>query len=234
MMQNDETDAFASRNGKAGSVTDLLKSAIGEIQFPGSLFGEVLSLFRSNRKIALLDDYIGLLGQQLADVSINELSHKLQNPYHHDLFEEGVLLALGATSYERKGFIARFVAGGIIGDPNDSVESRNLLRVLVELTDDQVVFLLNYLDKAVVDLGHSRSPGNSIDAVRNGGDKLDRRFLPELMQSLGLPCVNSIVSGQNSYGASNADVAVASTPANLSSLGRTLLMRIGLTEARDS
>jgi hypothetical protein len=240
MIENDETDAFANRNEEAGSVTDLLKSATGEIHFPSSLFDEVLSLFRSSRRTALLDEYIGLLRQHLGEVSADQLSQKLRNPYHRDLFEEGVLQAVAANSHERKKFIARIVAGGILGDPSDSVESKNLLQVLVELTDEQVVFLLTYLNKAVDDQGHSKSQNNSTDAVRSGDpaqgarDKLDRRFSPELMQSLGLLNANPLVSGQNISGASNADVAIASTPFNLSSLGRTLLMRIGLAEARDS
>jgi hypothetical protein len=240
MMQDDESGAFANRNGNAGSITDLLKSAIGDIQFPGSLLDEVLGLFRSSRRTAMLDEYVDLLGQQLGKMSADELSRKLQNPYHRDLFEEGVVQAVGTNSHERKRFIARIVAGGIAGEPRDSVESGNLLRVLIELTDDHVAFLLNYLDKTADDLGQSRSQGSSSHAVRNAGpadgtgDKLDRRFYPDLMQSLGLLCANPLLSGQTNHGSSNADAMVASTPFNLSGLGRTLLMRIGLAEARDS
>jgi hypothetical protein len=162
----------ANRNGTAA----ILKSALGEIPFAGSLCGEILSIVIPNQRVSRIESYLGYLTDRLADIDPDTLRTRLQNPQIFDLVKEGAVRSFTAKTNLRKQFIAESVASGITGGSEEAKEAKRLLGTLAEIDDDHVKVLLGSLRQsrerpAVVNVAETIPPPDCNHYEQNNSGK---------------------------------------------------------------
>jgi hypothetical protein len=192
----------------------------GMVPVAESLIAELITEVVPGQRQERIEHWLHHLAERLSLIEEATLRERLREPEGVALFEDGAYQAARAITDERRRQIAELVVTGITNDRRDQLQSRRLLRLLGELDDAEVIVLAGYLSKnrqcgyweqhanvmggAPPHLGSSRDEVD-VAEVREAG----RRHLVRL----GL-LEEGMIGGP--------------TVAQLSSLGRLLLRRIGL------
>ena len=125
-------------------IVSTVKGAIGAVPFAGPLLAEIAGSVIPNQRIDRLTRFAQLLGERLANVEEKVLSSNLTNPEFTDAIEEALRQASRATTDQRLECISNVLYEGISQDEQDFVETKHLLRILNEINDVEVIWLINY------------------------------------------------------------------------------------------
>lgn len=131
-----------------GNGADLLaktaRSAAGLIPFAGPLIGELISSIIPEQRIDRLVLYVRALEARLARIEGDKIMDTLKSSPAVSLAEDGFRAAALSASPARTVQIAELVANGIAADEVAANRQRHLLRILEELNEEEVIWLMSF------------------------------------------------------------------------------------------
>jgi len=125
-------------------VTSVLKGAVGAVPIVGPMLAEVVGTLIPNQRIDRIVDFAQKLHDKIEKLEDDLLQSRLTNENFTDLLEESLQQVARATSDARREYIANLVANGLNNDDLDSIQDKHLLRMLGELNDIEVIWLVAY------------------------------------------------------------------------------------------
>jgi anion-transporting ArsA/GET3 family ATPase len=136
----------ASEQPKLGNTTtdiivSLTKGAVGAVPFVGSLIAEVVGNVIPNQRVDRIVEFVRLLEERLNEVAQQLLKSRFSDPVVVDLLEDAFTQAARATTKDRLEHIANVVANGISPDELKQAETKRMLWLLGQLTDEEIVIL---------------------------------------------------------------------------------------------
>lgn len=132
-------------------VTSALKGAVGAVPIVGSMLAEVVGTLIPNQRIDRIADFAQKLHDKIENLEDELLHTRLTNDNFTDLLEESLQQVARATSDTRREYIANLVANGLNNDDLDSIQDKHLLRILGELNDIEVIWLIAYAQEFFVE-----------------------------------------------------------------------------------
>ena len=216
-----------------------LQGLTGTLPVIGSVVANLINQIIPEQRWERMGEYLSKLEARLAAVEAQTLASALREPRKVDLFEDGAVQAVRASSSERLEYIAALVARGLTSDEREEIEAKRLLKLLDQVDDDQIVILQSKLSrhvrseefferhrKVLEPVGaHMQSPRADLD--REAMYRLARRQLVDLglvHQTFRKPRKGDLPEFDEKTG------MIKSQGTRLSPLGRLLLRRIGLAE----
>jgi hypothetical protein len=153
-MTNEDAEAKLPELGPGGgdrtaAVARVMISGIAAgIPLIGPLIGqtlfEVVSELIPNQRIDRLENYMRMLGEEIALLKIPNVDEAIKRPENIDLFEDGVYQAVRALTDKRKRLIAKAVAKGIASEEQSKMREKRILKILDDLDDQEVLILEAY------------------------------------------------------------------------------------------
>lgn len=202
-----------------------LRGIAGAAPVVGPALVELINEVIPNQRLERIESYLRKLADRLDGAEPEAIARTMSQPESIDLFEDGAFQAARVLSEERREQIVRLVADGISGERRDYLESKRVLRILEQLDDAEVVMLASYLHKNQ-DSDYWARHADVLEGpsahLSSGQEEIDRDTVIEA-GTLHLLQLGLLESGH---------VGRTKT-ANLSSLGRLLLRRLGLAENKD-
>ena len=128
-------------------ITSWLRAFSSLVPYAGPIIVELINELIPQQRIERIEKYLRLLDERLRLIDQESLKQKMLTPTKADLFEEGAFQSTRSLSEDRLKYIANLVATGITGEEKEEAESKRLLNILANITDDQVVILASYLVK---------------------------------------------------------------------------------------
>jgi len=178
-------------------VASALKSAVGWVPFAGSLLTEVIGNVVPNQRIDRLTKFAQIMEKKLQGMEQQFIRSQLNNEFFVDVIEEGLLQASRSLTDDRREHIANLIANSLSQEEIEFVEAKHLLRILGEINDIEVIWLVSYCD----------DPLSGID--------LDEAFLEKHADVL----TNVITSIQSHEGAFDKEALQDSYKQHLAQLG---------------
>lgn len=125
-------------------VTSVVKGVVGAVPIVGPFFAEVVGTLVPNQRVDRIADFAQKLHDRIENLEDDTLRSRITDENFTDLLEESLQQAARSTSDERREYIANLVASGINDDDIDYIENKHLLRILGELNDIEVIWLIAY------------------------------------------------------------------------------------------
>ena len=125
-------------------VTSAIKSVVGTVPIVGPFLTEVIGTLVPNQRLDRIADFAQKLHDRLEVLEDKSLQARLTNENFTDLLEESLQQVARSTSDERRQYIANLVANSINDDDVEYIEDKHLLRILGELNDFEVIWLIAY------------------------------------------------------------------------------------------
>lgn len=128
--------------------TDLLtsfsKSALSIVPIAGPFLSEIVGTIIPNQRIDRLIEYIKELDKRISKIQIEQAEEFIKNEEFIDLIEESFIQASRAITSERRQYIASIIENGIKDEAINFLQSKYLLKLLSELNDVEIIWLLSY------------------------------------------------------------------------------------------
>lgn len=127
-------------------ITLAMKGMLGMVPFVGSLLAEIIGTIIPNQRLDRVTQFAVILDERISQLELDQeyIRSQLDNEYFTDLIEEGMRQAARAISDERKEYIATLIANSLNSDDISYEESKHLLKILGELNDIEIIWLLFY------------------------------------------------------------------------------------------
>ena len=125
-------------------VTSTIKGVVGAVPIVGPFLTEVVGTLVPNQRVDRIADFAQKLHDRIEAVEEADLKSRLANENFTDLLEESLQQAARSTSNERREYIASLVATGINSDDVTYIEQKHLLRIMGELNDIEIIWLIYY------------------------------------------------------------------------------------------
>lgn len=220
-------------------VAAALRGVVGAAPIVGPALAELISEVIPNQRADRFEKFMIDVAERLQKLEGSSLNAKLGEPENIALFEEGAAQAVRAVSDERRSYISQIVTHGISGQEKERIEAKRLLDLIGEIDDDQVIILTSYLHKNLHNdefyNKHSKILEPVIDDLGSNQEELDKATMYKLARSeltrLGLlrPHFQRPRRGELPEFDEKTGMMKASSY-ELTSVGRLLLVRIGLAE----
>ncbi|MDP9606936.1 UNVERIFIED_ORG: hypothetical protein J2W38_006756 [Variovorax paradoxus] len=217
------------------------KAGLSAVPLVGSLLSELAASLIPHQRTDRIVDFARKLESRLGDLDQDQLRNKLMDENFTDLVEESALQAVRGVTDERRGYVASLLAAGISDERISFVESRHLLRILGEVNDIEIVWLRFFLapqigadaefrknNRAVLEVVRAPIyPNAPPDQAASEKAALRANYLAHLV-SLGLldRRYKLRANGEPQFDKHANQFAFSY---QISTLGRMLLKRIGLT-----
>ncbi len=117
------------------------KAGLGFVPILGPIIAEVVGNLIPHQRMDRIAELLKILEQKLKEIDAQVLRQKMTSPENMDLLEDAFLLAARAHTKKRRERIANLTATSFKADPVDYARSKMLMRLLGELTDDEVIVL---------------------------------------------------------------------------------------------
>lgn len=127
-------------------VTLAIKSIVGPIPIVGPLLVELVGTLVPNQRIDRIADFAKKLQSRMNDLEDDTLRLKLADENFVDLLEESLQQVARSTSNERREYISNLIANGIKDDEMEFIEKKHLLKILGEINDIEVIWLMAYAE----------------------------------------------------------------------------------------
>lgn len=127
-------------------LVSLAKGAVGALPFIGSIVSEIIESVIPNQRFDRVVIFLKTLEEKVSgiDEKLKNFEKNLQTEEGINLLEEGIFQASRAVSDERKQRLARLVSRALSEEELKYQESRKLLNIYHELTDQEIVWLIYY------------------------------------------------------------------------------------------
>ena len=127
-------------------LVSIAKGAAGALPFVGSAVSEIMESVIPNLRFERVATFLKELDEKVSeiDVKLNNFEKNLQKEQGIDLLEEGIIQAARAVSEERKQRLARLVSRSLTDEELKYEESKKLLNLYSELTDQEIIWLIYY------------------------------------------------------------------------------------------
>jgi hypothetical protein len=129
-------------------VASATKSFLGAVPFAGSLLAELAGTIIPNQRIDRIARFAEILENKIASLEQEFVRSQLTNENFSDLFEEGLRQAARSLTNERREYIGSLIINSLSQQDIEYIESKHLLRILGELNDIEIIWLMSYLDPA--------------------------------------------------------------------------------------
>ena len=126
--------------------TRMASGAFGPL---GTLLSEVFLESLPNTLQKRLVTYVQILQERLTELEIKLDKHMLEDEEFIEVMRQGGLLATGATTKERKEYIANIIANGLSREDVQMIETKKILRTLDNVNDLEILLLCSYIDPTV-------------------------------------------------------------------------------------
>jgi hypothetical protein len=228
MLRPTAADRAADTLRALTSAVDLIAPGVGSVF--GQLIGSVIPNLRSER----FELYLTLLGRRLRalDTRLEALAERL-GPEGIALFEEGARSAGRATREERIRQVALLVSGGISADEKNAATSRDLMRILDEVTDSELALLDSFVWRLGPDpRGESgvRFHQGSAASWREAQMFHEMRLV-RLERLALIKRETELVPGQQRYDGLSAVPQMVRQEPRLTDLGKRLLVEVGMGQS---
>ena len=121
-----------------------LKGALGTVPVVGSLLAELTGDIIPSQRLDRLCDFANILRLKVDSLNDDVMRAKLANENFSDLLEESLQQVARSTSTDRRKYIAYLIGNGIKNEDIDYIEEKHLLKMLGELNDFEVIWLIHY------------------------------------------------------------------------------------------
>jgi hypothetical protein len=125
-------------------VVSAAKSALGTIPFVGSLLTEIAGSIIPNQRVDRIAKFAEELDHRISEIEKAKLIESIKNEEFTDLIEETIRQAARSTSDERRSYLASIIANGLESDDITFSESKELAKLLSQLSDIEVIWLRSY------------------------------------------------------------------------------------------
>ena len=112
-------------------------------------FAEILCSVIPNQRMDRITQFMKLLETRIGKIEGEILEQCVSDENSIDLIEEGIWQVARSLSDERREYIATLVANGISSEEIEHSQSKQLLRIVSELSDVEILWLRFYLDPAI-------------------------------------------------------------------------------------
>lgn len=136
-------------NNRIDYIVSLSKAVTGLIPDYGSLVGELIGNIVPNQRIDRIAKYVKELESRLSKIPIEKINRLLNNEEFIDLIEEGFYQASRAITAERRAYIINIIINGIEDEDIELIQSKQILKILMELNDIEIIWLRFYLDSTI-------------------------------------------------------------------------------------
>nr|WP_319472235.1 hypothetical protein [uncultured Sphaerochaeta sp.] len=134
--------------GQSGKdwVISLTRGGLGAIPVVGSIIGEIVCNLIPNQRIDRLEKYLNYLEQSLSSAieRFDSFRRNISSPQGIELFEDCLLLAGRASTDIRKQRLARLTFSGLSCDTFNYSETKKMVNLYSELTDEELITLVYY------------------------------------------------------------------------------------------
>ncbi|MBE9101156.1 hypothetical protein [Vacuolonema iberomarrocanum] len=141
-MTDSENTSISTR--PVDHVTSTIKGVVGAVPIVGPFLTEVVGTLVPNQRVDRIADFAQKLHDRIELLENESLRSLLTDENFTDLLEESLQQVARSTSDERREYIANLVANGINNDDMEYIEDKHLLRILGELNDIEVIWLIAY------------------------------------------------------------------------------------------
>jgi hypothetical protein len=145
MTNSDENNKESLKLQKIDYVSSAAKAALGIAPFAGSLLIELAGTIIPNQRIDRIAKFAEALEERLLQLERNFVKSQLHNEDFTDLVEEGLRQASRSLSDERREYIASLISNSLSSKDIEYQESKHLLKILVEISDIEVIWLRFFL-----------------------------------------------------------------------------------------
>jgi hypothetical protein len=137
----DQVDRHFPKLGAGGGdrTAAVVRSVISNIPFLGQPLSEIVTELIPNQRIERVEKYLLLLGKELEALKVSPDVAKA--PQNIDLIEDGAYQAVRSLSDDRKQYLARAVAVGIVEDEAEKIKAKRILALISELDDGDLLLL---------------------------------------------------------------------------------------------
>ncbi len=145
MTDNDNKASEPLEMQKVDYVASAAKAALGAVPFAGSLLAELAGTIIPNQRIDRIVSFAAALETRISIIEQNFTRAQLKDESFTDLLEEGLRQASRSLTDERREYIAALISNSLTSKDIQYYESKHLLKLLDELNDIEIIWLLSYL-----------------------------------------------------------------------------------------
>lgn len=144
MSSNNKDNVETLELQKMDYVASAAKAALGSVPFAGSLLIELAGTVIPNQRINRIVSFAKALEKRLSNLEQKFVRSQLKDEKFTDLLEEGLRQASRSLSEERLEYISLLISNSLSSKDIEYMESKHLLRILDELNDIEVIWLLYF------------------------------------------------------------------------------------------
>ncbi len=124
----------------------LIRGIVSACPLIGGIISEAVTYFIPNQKLDRITEWLRILDANLSSVAgdIDRVKDRLRDEKGLDLFEESVDQAARALSDMRRKHLANMLTRSLTQEELKHAESKKLLNILRELTDEELIMLVYY------------------------------------------------------------------------------------------
>ena len=123
-----------------------MKGVIGVVPFAGPLLVEIAGTTIPNQRVDRIAKLVHSLAKRIRILELEQAHVRAQitDEEFTDLVEEGLRQAARSLSDERRDYLASIIARSLSSDDISYQESKHLMRLLGEINDVEVIWLVSY------------------------------------------------------------------------------------------
>lgn len=162
------------KSNRTDALIILGKSVIGAAPVVGPVLSEVLGVLIPNQRLDRIVEFVTLLEKKISDrLTIEDFKALCKSEEVVDIIEDSLFNVARAISEDRRKYITHLLAQGLSQDQFEHANAKKMLRLLDQLTDEELIFLKFY----------------SLDPMMHGGEPNDadhfyEKHLPTLEPAL--------------------------------------------------
>ncbi len=236
---SDQRDGQGLRSNTIDLLTAAAKGLLGAVPVVGSLHAEFAGVVIPNQRLDRVTRFAEQLHRRLSAVETQLLGEALKDPEFGDIAEESMRQAASSLTEERRAYLAAAVSEALDPARRSYADSRQVLRLLSQVSDLQVIVMRSYLVATLDGDDSFRARHEGVlepvaVTLGSGQDVGERAALwmshREHLERLGLLERNLKVDGRTKQPIFNAfEKRFETTGFGLTQLGRLVLRTIGLT-----
>lgn len=131
-------------NNARDRIVVITKAVLGVVPYGGSLLAELAGTAIPNQRIDRLAKFSAVLEEKLSRLEEEVIKSKWKDDKFLELSEEVIRQAARATSDDRREYLADFLSKAMTKDQAAGEDQRHILRILGELNDVEVIWLMSY------------------------------------------------------------------------------------------
>lgn len=125
-------------------VVSAAKGVLGAVPFVGSLLSEIAGTIIPNQRVDRIVKFAHELDERISEIEKNKILANLNNEEFTDLLEETLRQSARSTSDNRRAYLAEIIVNGIKSEDITFAESKELTKLLGELSDIEIIWLRFY------------------------------------------------------------------------------------------